>query len=189
MDEKELVHNLLEGDPKAQKQFFDAYHQRLYRTAVHFLGYQDPEAEDVVQETFLRAHRHLERFDFQAAIYTWLNKICVNLCYTRLQTRQRNMASSEEQMEVAVQMLSQKNAVKAEEDTDNQSRLELVRNKLKLLDKKCQQIIDLRDFQGLSYIEMVKVVKVPIGTVFSRVARCRELLKKKVLNSLKDERS
>jgi DNA-directed RNA polymerase specialized sigma24 family protein len=55
--EAEFVARLKAGDPAAQSRLYTDHHRRLYATAVHFLGYQDPEAEDVVQEAFERALR------------------------------------------------------------------------------------------------------------------------------------
>ena len=61
----------------------------LYRAAVYFLGWQDPDAEDMVQEALLQGLRRLETFEGRSRLSSWLNQICVHLCYRRLRERQR----------------------------------------------------------------------------------------------------
>jgi DNA-directed RNA polymerase specialized sigma24 family protein len=95
MNEQRLVRKVLAGDQRAQQEFFLAYRDRLYRTCVHFLGYQDREAEDIVQEVFLIAHQKLAAFDFKHKLSTWLIQICVNLCFERLRQRKRVLLQEE----------------------------------------------------------------------------------------------
>ena len=93
MEERELVRRVLDGDKSAQTEFFLVHRDRLYRTCVYFLGYQDPEAEDIVQEAFIIALRKLPEFEFKASLNTWLTQICVFLCYKRLHKRHRAVLS------------------------------------------------------------------------------------------------
>lgn len=102
-DEKELVQKILAGDPKAQAFFYAENAPRLYPVCVHFLGYQDPDAEDIVQQTFLIALQKLRAFEFRSSLYTWLDHICVNLCYERLRKRKRELASLSEDLEKLTQ--------------------------------------------------------------------------------------
>src|SRR6185295_7064955 len=98
-DERGLVAKILAGDLEAQTAFYEQNAKRLYPICVHFLGYQDPEAEDIVQEAFLIGFKKMGGFEFRSSLYTWLAHICVNLCYERLRGRKRVLASLESDLE------------------------------------------------------------------------------------------
>ena len=94
MEERELVQRILQGDEKAKTQFFVIYWERLYRNCAYLLGYQDPEAEDVVQETFITAFEKLPVFEFRSSLSTWLTQTCIYKCHNRF--RQRAKLASHE---------------------------------------------------------------------------------------------
>src|ERR1700690_1053259 len=99
-NERDLVQSILAGDHAAQTAFYQENAKRLYPICVHFLGYQDPEAEDIVQDTFLIAFKKLEGFEFRSSLYTWLAHICVNLCYERLRKRKKVLATEAVDLEI-----------------------------------------------------------------------------------------
>ena len=185
MDELELIRRALSGDEAAQSDFVARYDERLYRTAIHFLGYRDPEARDMVQQTFVIAWEKLESFEFNAQVYTWLNRICVNLCYDRLRFRQRQLLAQHEDLEAALGGSARAvEALKAEEALFHE-RAALLHQELRSLKKRCRELIDLRDLQGHSYAEVSRRLRLPLGTVMSSLARCREALKLRVLRALR----
>lgn len=184
MNEKELVQQILAGNEEAKTHFYRTHVDRLYPTCVHFLGYQDPEVEDVIQETFLIAFKKLDGFQFRSALATWMNRICVNLCYKRLIKRRNTLATLQEDLE---QLTSSKAALSLEkqaEDEEKHLKRDLVNRLLGNLSDKCRQIVELRDKVGKSYADIGKALKIPMGTVMSQLARCREALKQLVENEL-----
>jgi RNA polymerase sigma-70 factor (ECF subfamily) len=188
MDERQLVDRVLAGDEKAQREFFLAYRDRLYRTCVHFLGYQDTEAEDITQQAFLIAYDKLkrEKFDFRCKLSTWLIQICINLCYERLRERKRMLYAVQEEME-ALAGASPGSSDEEYAENEKATRLKLIHSLIDTLGEHCRQVIELRDIKGQSYIAISKFLKVPIGTVMSRLYRCRSLLKTRVMLSLPQE--
>ena len=188
MDEKRLVEQVLAGEEKAQREFFHAYRDRLYRTCVHFLGYQDTEAEDITQQAFLIAYDKLKRgkFDFRYKLSSWLIQICVNLCYERLRERKRMLYLLQEEIEAIAGASSDDTSLEAAE-AEKHARLNLVRSLIDTLGEHCRQVIELRDLKGESYAGISRILKVPIGTVMSRLYRCRSLLKTRVMLSLPQE--
>jgi DNA-directed RNA polymerase specialized sigma24 family protein len=94
------------------------------------------------------------------------------------------VVSQEEELESAARAHSIDPQDQDEERT-RQKMLELVGTQKKLLGKPCQGLLDLRDGQEKSYAQMADVLKVPIGTIMSRLARCKETLKTLVLKALK----
>jgi RNA polymerase sigma-70 factor (ECF subfamily) len=171
------VARLKAGDPAAQGRLFKDYHRRLYATAVHFLGYQDPEAEDVVQEAFERALRGLDSFRGEAGVYTWINHICVNLCFDRIRVRRRHLLKEHADLELMSQdqagQVHRRGLEKGVED----KRLAALRAAVQSMDEPCGSLVRLRDLEGRSYVEVAKAVKIPMGTVMSRLSRCRKKLR------------
>lgn len=182
MDDLQLARAVRAGDPAAEELFYRRYQPRLYKAAAYFLGPQDPDAEDVVQQTLLIAYQRLDAYDPQrAGLYTWMARICVNLCYQRLDRRRREQAAAWEELEAALEPRARERAAQTGEDDRRTALLALLRRGLDRLGEACGRILRLRDQQGLSYAEVGRRLKVPIGTVMSRLARCRRRLKAWVL--------
>lgn len=87
-DEAELIARAQRGDKAAFGRLLRMHQRRVYACAIHMLGDRG-EAEDAVQETFLRAWRALPRFDGRAELSTWLYRICINVSLNTLRRRKR----------------------------------------------------------------------------------------------------
>jgi RNA polymerase sigma-70 factor (ECF subfamily) len=175
--QKVQIERVLAGDEKAQADFYKAHLARLYRTCVHLLGYQDPEAEDIVQEAFLKVLATLSPFDFSRDIHAWLNKICVNLCFKRLRQRQALADSEAAQLEALAKSLAAAGPLKKMEAAPGAHLSNLIQTQIHRLGRRSRQVIELRDRQGMSYPDMGRKLRASLGTVFSRLARCRQALK------------
>ncbi len=189
MEDRQLVEKLLAGDAEAERVFFHAHRDRLYKACVYLLGYQDPDAEDVTQEAFIVALRKLPEFEFRSSLFTWLYRICVNLCYERIDKRWRLVSHLQEELEDLAGPLSGDRQEREEENALRNKKLELLDGQKKLLGAPCRDLLDLRDVQGKSYAEVSKLLKVPMGTVMSRLARCRESLKQLVMQALEGKKN
>ncbi|HUO58923.1 MAG TPA: RNA polymerase sigma factor [bacterium] len=181
-DEKQLVEKILAGDLGAQTAFYEENARRLYPICVHFLGYQDPEAQDIVQDTFLIAFGKLAEFEFRSSLYTWLSHICVNLCYERLRRRKRVLAAEETDLEKFLHSRVAAQEDQGREEEEKKGRLELLRRLIRNMGEKCRGILELRDQKGESYVNIARILKIPPGTVMSQLARCREALRKLLEN-------
>jgi len=160
---------------------------RLFKAAAYFLSAQDPEAEDVVQQAFLIAFQKLDTYDAsRASLYTWMARICVNLCYQRMDRRRREQAQALDDLELAASALAQERHEALEAASLKEGLLSVLREQMLRLGEACRRVLDLRDVQGLSYADVGRKLKVPIGTVMSRLARCRQSLKELVQAKLKE---
>ena len=184
MDEKALVEKILKGDEAAKARFFEAYKEPLYRVSCNFLGYRDPDAEDVVQETFLTAFQKLGEFEFRSALLTWLTRICIFKTYQRIEKRRRDLVKAHEDLEILTRPAALGHLGEQKEKEERGERLELVPRCLKRLKAECREIVELRDLEGESYAVIGKKLKLPIGTVMSRLSRCKEALKALVKGEL-----
>jgi RNA polymerase sigma-70 factor (ECF subfamily) len=174
LDEKQLVQKILEGDEQAKSLFFTAHRERVYRNCVHLLGYRDPEAEDVAQEVFITAFAKLPEFEFRSSLATWLTQICIYKCHNRFRQRAKLVQQEHEALEV---LLESKARRQGEDREWDQGRKRLLEQFLAKLGKDCREIVELRELKGQSYVEIGKSLKIPLGTVMSRLSRCKKALK------------
>jgi RNA polymerase sigma-70 factor (ECF subfamily) len=177
LEERELVQKILQGDEQAKTQFYVQYRERLYKDCVYLLGYRDPEAEDVVQEAFIVAFRKLPEFEFRSTLSTWLTQICIFLCYNRYRKRAKTVVQENEDLEKILSRRSMEGEERKAQDEERAARLQLIDRGLEKIGEECRQIVVLRDKEEKTYIEIGKLMKIPLGTVMSRLSRCKKALK------------
>ena len=163
------------GDALAWEQLVQVYQQSIFRLAYLLLSDAD-DAEDVAQETFIRAYHALDRFDSARPLRPWLMRITTNLCHNWQRSIGRYLAAlqtvlhNEPAASTAVQQ--------AEQNLEAENLWKAVRQ-LRLED---QQVIYLRYFLECSELETAEVLGVAQGTVKSRnhraLARLRTVLQK-----------
>lgn len=137
-----------------------------------WLTQDDAEAEDVVQDACVRAMRFFSSLRSDDA-RSWLFTIVRNTWYTRVS---RRPGRADVRSLDGVDDLPSDQALDPEEQLLQQHTIELVRAALEQLPVEFREVIVLREIEGLSYKEIAAIVRVPIGTVMSRLARARERL-------------
>jgi RNA polymerase sigma-70 factor (ECF subfamily) len=177
LDDSTMITGLRQADPSAREACYKAYRLRLYATACHFLGAQDPDAEDLVHEAFAAAYEGIGRFEGRSSLYTWLNHICVNLCYARIRQRKRQVELSGDDLDRVLGAQAVAAATEAEEAALRAERLERLGAWIRRLGELCRQTLWLRLVEGLPLAQMREKLGVPLGTVAARVARCQAALK------------
>lgn len=140
----------------------------------------------MAQEVFLAAFRQLSQFEFRSSLYHWLYRICMYLCYERIRQRRRLVASEDAELESMAQPLALTRLNREMEEKEKNKMLNLLESQKLLLGGPCRDLLELRDGREKSYAQMADILKVPIGTVMSRLARCKETLKALVLRALKE---
>ena len=180
--EKETDYRLMRaiqtGDMVAFSEMVDRYKNRLMNVIGRMLSSTE-EAEDVVQETFVRVYQHRQSFNFQHCFSTWIYTIGLNLARNELRKRKKfkfyditEMQGNESEFAVEAKL---------------PSRLpEVLNTAVEGLPEKYRTAFMLRDVQELSYEEVAQILDVPLGTVKSRVNRARLILREKLQPRLED---
>jgi RNA polymerase sigma-70 factor (ECF subfamily) len=88
LTEAELIDRVVAGDPRAERELYEAHVDRIYRLAFRLAG-EDELARDITQETFIRAFNHLATFRRDATVSTWLHAIGMSVALNRLRSRKR----------------------------------------------------------------------------------------------------
>lgn len=164
------------GDPKAFEQVYQQYSKMVYNLAFRMAGTSE-KAEDFTQEIFIRIYRHLGRFNGRSTLKTWVYRVAINHCRSKL-SRKRfffQPLAEEQEEEQGVQLVD---GNRGPEDLVLANDIEMrVRQGLRQVKQVFREAVVLRDLEGLPYDEIADILKVRIGTVRSRIARGREQLR------------
>ena len=148
----------------------ERYRPRLYRYALHLLN--DPqEANDVAQETLLKAYLEPAIFTDSFNIRPWLFRVTTNLCYNLTRNSGRRRALLQETLSQDPGDLTETSDTLIHEEMLSQ-----VRQALSAMSDRDRHILELRYYRDLSYLEISDHLSCPIGTVMSRLSRARDRL-------------
>jgi RNA polymerase sigma-70 factor (ECF subfamily) len=177
-EDYEVVLSCRKGDDEAFGILVERHQKKVFNMALRMTGDYD-EACEVVQEAFLAAFRAIRKFRGEAKFSTWLYGIVLNVSKTRLkQTAQRRQktVSIGDPADDPVDRLPGEgvSALEVLEKKDVQAK---VQHCIRTLDEEFREVLVLRDIQGFSYDEIGGILKVPEGTIKSRLFRAREAMK------------
>lgn len=164
-----LAERTREGDAGAFRELVAATTDRIYRLAHHLMRDRD-EAEDVVQETFIRAWQRRGDLRDPAAVMPWLSRIARNAARDRLRWWRRRPEKARTEVEPAGA------ATPADHALIGAERAAEVRRALDVLSEKHRVILLLREVEDMSYEQIAELLGVPVGTVESRLHRARAAL-------------
>lgn len=173
MDDEALVERARRGDRDAFTDLVLRYQDELYTMALRILG-RHADAADVVQETFLRAFTNLPRLR-GASVRAWLFRVGINASRDVLRRQVRRPAMPLERDDGSVIELPDP-ALGPEASAELRERSQLVRDGLLQLSDDFRTVLVLRDVNDLSYEEMAGALRIPVGTVKSRLNRARAAL-------------
>jgi RNA polymerase sigma-70 factor (ECF subfamily) len=184
--DEELIARFQAGDAYAFDVLVRRYKDPLLNFIFRFIG-DMIEAEDIVQETFYRVFKNKHYYKEVAKFSTWIYTIAGNLAKTELRRRKRRKLFSIHKDSVTDKEIELPDINTDPEKNVNTALTEKVIHKaIANLPPKFRQVIILRDIQGFSYEEISSVIKVPLGTVKSRVNRARLRLQEELNFLLED---
>jgi RNA polymerase sigma-70 factor (ECF subfamily) len=187
-DESALVARAREGDLTAFNELVNTYSRKIFRLAKH-ITQNDEDAEDVLQETFLKAFEHLGNFQGQSKFYTWIVRIAVNESLMKLRKRKSDRTVPlDEPVDTGEDTVVREIAVWDENPEKQYSQEELA----KILDDAVQSlrpafrtVFVLRDIEELSTEETAEALGISIPAVKSRLLRARLQLREKLTRFFK----
>ena len=180
MQDELLIRRAQRGDADAFEQLLLEHQKNVYNLCYRMAGNPD-DAMDLSQETFLRAWRCLDQYQFASAFSTWLYRLCSNICidFLRKRRRQQTVPLTFEGADGEEQTYAVPDAQPLPEE---QVELKLTRETLQAamaqLLPEHRAVLQLRVVNEMSYEQIADVLDIQIGTVKSRLSRARNQLKK-----------
>jgi len=187
-DESALVARAKNGDVDAFSELVTHYERRVFRMAKQ-ITQNDDDAEDVLQETFLKAYTHLDNFQGNSKFYTWLVRIAVNEALMKLRKRRSDKTVPlDEPINTGEDEMVREIAVWDENPEESYSREELsavLSEAIQSLKPAYRTVFVLRDIEELSIEETAEALKLSISAVKSRLLRARLQLREKLTRQFK----
>ncbi len=190
LSDGELVERIRAGEQRAFEPVMRRYNRRLFRAA-RGIVVSDAEAEDVVQETYVRAYLHLAEFRGPYGLGAWLTRIAVNEALMR--RRRRDAADpagahdfDRDALQGDVMASSDRAAPTPEQETANEQLGGLIERGIDRLPERYRVAFILREIEQLSLAETAASLDIPAATVKTRVHRARRLLQQALSRELRD---
>lgn len=164
----ELLARVLDGDHEAFDQIMRSHEDRVFAVCLRILGNRE-HALDATQETFLTVFRKAGQFKGNAALGTWIYRIAVNTCYDQLRKQKRRRTDP---MPDHVDPHDRS----AEDALEAASLRPEIQRALDAIPEDFRVAVVLSDIEGLGLVDIAEILRIPVGTVKSRVFRGRRLL-------------
>jgi RNA polymerase sigma-70 factor (ECF subfamily) len=182
LDDTELVRRAVAGEGGAFRAIMQRYNQRLYRIARSILR-NDAEAEDAVQEGYLRAFTHLDGFRGESSLSTWLSRIIMNEALGRLRARRPTVELTAETQESAAQIIPFPNASASDDPEKTMAQRELLRlveQATNALPEDFRIVFVTRVIEGMSVEDTAELLGIKPETVKTRLHRARKLVREQL---------
>jgi RNA polymerase sigma-70 factor, ECF subfamily len=178
LSDERLIGEFQNGNVEAYNEIVLRYKDRLINFLFRYTGSKE-EAEDLAQDTFLKLYRSKHLYKEIAKFSTWLYTIAVNIAKTNLRKKSKFNSISisdfdpenEKDFDIASSDLA------PDEIANSAMESYYIQKAINMLDDHYREAIILRDIQDLDYEEIAEIIKIPLGTVKSRINRAREKLK------------
>jgi RNA polymerase sigma factor (sigma-70 family) len=179
VDEDELVRDARRGNLKAYDELVKRYQERIYATLYHMTSNHE-DANDLAQESFIKAFQALKTFKGGSSFYTWLYRIAVNKTINFLKQRKNRTHMSLDNLDFNAEhdpdlmaLISEQTPRRAAGLTELQEKLN---EALLKLSESHRLVVVMHDVQGLSHEEIAEAVDCNVGTVRSRLFYARQQL-------------
>lgn len=175
-----LVRRCIAGDAAAWEEIVQLYHRRIYNICYRFAGSAD-DAQDLTQEVFIKMYRTLKTFDVErGALITWVTAMTRNLLVDHFRktkqdrlTDSMDVPASEHEDAMPLSERIADTGISPDARVKSRETSETVHRALQKLSPELREAVILRDLQDMDYREIATVLKVPEGTVKSRINRGR----------------
>jgi RNA polymerase sigma-70 factor (ECF subfamily) len=178
-DDNTLVVRILQGDVESYRRIVERHQGRIFYLGLRFFR-SEHDAEDFAQEVFLRAYEKLALFRGQVPFAAWLYRIAFNLAVNQYHVRRRNLAEVHTQAEPADSAPGPETRLVRGEMIDR------VRAALRKIPEMYKVVVKMHFFDGLSYPEISRIMKLPVNTIKSHIFRAKEMLRRRLAHEVRD---
>jgi RNA polymerase sigma-70 factor (ECF subfamily) len=181
-DEHQLVAAAKQGDTSAFEELVNRYESKIFRLTWNITGNRE-DAEDAMQDAFLKAYSHLQGFQGDSRFYTWLVRIAANEALMRLRKRRPNQVSLDEPIEGDTDLMSREleDWRPSPEQRYAQSEMQnILAGVIEKLEPEYRIVLVLRDVEELSTQETADALGISVTAVKSRLLRARLKLREKL---------
>ncbi len=169
--DRDLIQRARRGDAEAFGELVLRYQTSVFNVCYRIL-HERLDAEDMTQETFLRARDRLHLFDEERAFAPWLRRVAANVCLNHLEAQKRTAPLDDDR--------DADENIRPEAQVEVRERSERIRLTLASLPAHYRVVIELRHYQELSYDEIAAELHIPLSDVKSHLFRARKLLAEKL---------
>jgi RNA polymerase sigma-70 factor (ECF subfamily) len=169
--DRDLILRAKRGEIEAYGEIVTRHQTSVFNVCYRIL-HNRSDAEDLAQETFMRAYNRLNTFDIEREFAPWIRRVAANLCLNFLESQKTSTQLDDERDEDKSQSPSQQVEVK--------ERSEKIRQALASLPPHYRLVVELRHYQEMSYDEIADELKIPLSDVKSHLFRARKLLAEKL---------
>jgi RNA polymerase sigma-70 factor (ECF subfamily) len=177
-DIEALIQRCLRGDQQAWDAIVKQYWRKVFNVAYKFVGKHD-EAEDLAQDIFLKIFKSLDTFDRRANFQTWLISVSRNLCIDHYRSVRKERETIDRDVD-ANELAPVSHDAGPVDALEHRDRVALLRQALAGLPATLRTAVVMRDIQELSYQEIADELRLPEGTVKSRINRGRTELARQI---------
>ena len=177
-----LVKKVQDGDTNAYNVLVIKYQYKVAQIISKFVA-NNADINDIAQDAFIKAYKAINSFRGESSFYTWLYRIVVNAAKTFLESNSKHKNSIDVDSPEFQSIDEQ--GILASKDTpdriiESQELHEVILKAMNDLPKELREAITLREIEGMSYDDMAIALKVPVGTVRSRIFRAREFIESRM---------
>jgi len=169
--DRELIQRARRGDGQAFGELVARYQTSVFNVCYRIL-HERAEAEDLAQESLVRAHERLNTFDEERPFGPWIRRVAANMCLNHLSSRKLTTGLDEER--------DADDGQGPEVVQETRERSEQIRSALASLPPHYRLVVELRHYQEMSYDEIAAELKIPLSDVKSHLFRARKLLAEKL---------
>lgn len=161
LTDEQIVQRTLAGEVEAFSLLVRRWERKVYGLAYRMLGHVE-DARDTSQEIFLTVYRNLSQFRGKSKFSSWLYRIALNCCHTKLRERNARTVGLEETEPIPVESATPEQIEKAQ-------RIERVRRALAALPYEMRQVIIMKEYEGMTFQEIAEVLNIPVSTAKTRL--------------------
>lgn len=172
-EDLEIIQMTLTESPEAFGELVEKYQARLYSSIVQIFGPRD--AEDIVQDAFVKAFQNLDSFKGTSGFYTWLYRIGFNTAVSHL--RKQPAVNSIDELQEAIGDNLSDDSQRPDDSLERKECSRQIQRALQFLSEEHRTILILREVEQMSYEVLANLFQVPVGTVRSRLHRARMCLR------------